>query len=417
MDSRGPIKTANLEIFSEDDEVNNGIMVALGRQAFFDTKYVAIIVRNKTRLGQTPVTSSYTARSEGNLNAVEMILKNKWHQNIKSGSVIFKLSDMNIARALNRAAQGDESVKLAAPLNKKFQKIKKLFPKDNGKQKVLVHYDPHRMWPDKFYTNLDKLGTQRYEAAKHGTFQIHPSSHRDNLDAIELFYADGSGRRKDVTIRHESYLDYGVDEATMYARQTAAMNETYRLYPEVLAGADPHAFWSAILWIDKFMNTLNKLQLSSDLLDEWKAIQIGRRRSLEHFKNSMKSARFEPSMLKSPEDNWGITSNEDQHVKIATDYTICSIEAMHRSLKNVEGISSVVVLTDGQFKGTEMWRYIRATTMFKEMKESEEKKTCNEIPYDKCILLYRQCMEMLGFGRDSKYWESPAFLDLPKPSK
>jgi hypothetical protein len=53
------IKTTNLEMFSEDDEVNNGIMVAVGRQTFFDTKYLAIVVRKETTLGQTPVTSSY----------------------------------------------------------------------------------------------------------------------------------------------------------------------------------------------------------------------------------------------------------------------------------------------------------------------------------------------------------------------
>jgi hypothetical protein len=325
--------------------------------------------------------ATYTARSEGNLNAVEMILINKWQQNIKSGPIIFKLSDMNIARALNRAAQGDESVKLAAPLHKKFQKVKKLFPRKNDEQKVLVKYDPHRLWPDKFNTNLDKLGTQRYEAAKHGTFQIYPSSHSDNLDAIELFYADGSGKRENVTVQHEFYLDYGIDESMMYARHTAAMNETYRLYPEVLAGADPHAFWSAILWIDKFTNTLNNLQLSSDLLDEWNVIKMGRHNSLKHFKDSMKSARFDPTMLRSPEDNWGITSNKDEHVKIATDYTICAVEAIYRSLKNVKGISSVVVLTNGQFRGTEMWRYIRATTMFKEMKECNEENSGKEMSY------------------------------------
>ena len=322
---------------------------------------------------------------------------------------------MNIARALNRVANGDESVKLAAPLNKKFQKIKKLFPRENSKQKVIVKYDPHRLWPDKFWTDLEKLGAQRYEAAKHGTFQIYPSSHRDNFDAIELLYADGSGKRKNVTIQHELYLDYGAEEATMYARHAAAMKETYRLYPEVLAGADPHAFWSAILWVDKFVSTLRKLQVPSDLLDEWQVIKVGKQRSLDHFKDSMKLSRFDPPMLCSPEDNWGITSNENQHVKIPTDYTICSIEAMHKALKDVKGVSSVVVLTCGQFKGTEMWRYIRATTMFKEMKEDNEKQTGREMPYDECIILYQQCMERLGFDKSSKHWEGPAFMDISKP--
>ena len=79
---KGPmsIKATNLELFLECDVINNSIMIALGRRSFFDTAYVASIVRNTIRLGQTPVTSSYTARSDGNLNAVDMVLKNKWHQ-------------------------------------------------------------------------------------------------------------------------------------------------------------------------------------------------------------------------------------------------------------------------------------------------------------------------------------------------
>ena len=58
-----------------------------------------------------------------------------------------------------------------------------------------------------------------------------------------------------MTIHHELYLHYCVEEAMMYARHAAAMNEAFRLYPEVLAGADPYAFWSALLWIDNFVNT------------------------------------------------------------------------------------------------------------------------------------------------------------------
>eukprot|EP00956_Cyclotella_meneghiniana_P027190 scaffold60443_cov38-Cyclotella_meneghiniana.AAC.1 len=59
-----------------------------------------------------------------------------------------------------------------------------------------------------------------------------------------------------------------------------------------------------------------------------------------------------------------------------------------------------------------MWRYIRGTTMFIELKEKKEEQTGQTLPEDNCILLYRECMESLGFNRDSKYWEGPAFLDM-----
>jgi len=408
------VKRNNLEVFSEEEEVNNGIMVAIGRTSFFDSSYHVIITgRNTQTLGQTPVKSSKTARTEGNLEAIEMVLKNHKYE-FGTGPIIFKVSDLNLARALNRAAFGDEEIKVAAPLNKKFQRVKRIFPKEDGQKKVqvMVKYDPHRLWPDKFLTKLKKLGTQRYEAAKLGTYQIYPSSHQDNLDAIELFYADGSGKRKNVIIQHELYIDYGVEEAIMYARHVFAMNETYRLYPDVLAGADPHAFWSAILWIERFIKTLQKLQLAPDLIDEWKLLQVGRKKSLGHFKSNMKFARFDPALLKHPEENWGIGTNEGQHMEIATAYTICAVEAMKKSLKGTKGISSVTVVTCGQFKGTEMWRYIRGTTMFNEKKDKLESKSGNELSVEASINLYRQCMQMVGFDKASRFWEGPAFLDL-----
>ncbi|KAL7548067.1 hypothetical protein ACHAWF_011355 [Thalassiosira exigua] len=408
---KGPmsIRASNLELFSEEEALN-AMMVAIGRIAFFDARYCAIMRRGCQSLGQTPVSRSKTARSEGNLDAVEMMVKKHKSKGYGPGPVTFKLSDLNLARAFNRVARGEE-VKLAAPLNKRFQRIKRMFPKDGEPKKVMVKYDPHRLWPDKFWTKLEKLGTQRYEAAKLGTYQIYPSSHRDNLDALELFYADGSGKRKDVIIQHELYIDYGSEEAIAYARHAVAMKETYRLYPEVLAGVDPHAFWSAILWIEPFMKTMKKLQLPSDLLDEWKQLEVGRQSSLDHFKASMRIARFDPVLLKRPDENWGITANPEQHVQVATEYTICAIEAVRQSLAGVEGISSVTVVTCGQFKGTEMWRYIRGTTMYREMKEKKEKESGQGMTVDRSIPLYRQCMETLGFDKDSKYWDPPPSSD------
>ena len=183
------------------------------------------------------------------------------------------------------------------------------------------NYDPHRLWPDKFWTKLEKLGTQRYEAAKLGMYQIHPSSHPNpnNLDALELFYADGSGKGKDLTIQHELYINYGPEEAAMYPMHVLAMEEAHRLYPEVLAGSDPYAFWSAILWMEPFMKTMKRLQLKHnlppDLSDEWQTIEVGRQKSLDHFKASMDNARFDPALLRRPEERWGITSNEEQHMQ------------------------------------------------------------------------------------------------------
>ena len=399
------IKASNLEIFSEDDAVN-AINVAIGRKSFFDTRFVAILNRNGRQLGQTPITESSAARTTGNLDAVEMLVKQRKHQpELTSEVLTINLTDLNLARAFTRAARGEE-VQLAPPLNKRFQRVARSFPKD-GKQKVMAHYFPNRLWPDKFWTDPHKLGTRRYQAAKHGSYQIYPSSHEDNLDALELFYADGSGKRNKVIIEHELYLDYGVKEATSYAQHAVAMQEVHRLYPEVLAGVDPHAFWSAVLWLDPFIDTLAAMTIPADLLEEWRALRVGKGKSAEHFEESMKIVRFyDARPLKGPNKNWGIGSDENEHVRIATDLTVGAIEAVRRSLR---GTSSVTIRTLGQFRGLEMWRYIRGSTMFQERRAEQERKSGRKMPTGISIALYRQCMESLGFAPGSPLWVAPAF--------
>ena len=49
--------------------------------------------------------------------------------------------------------------------------------------------------------------------------------------------------------------------------------------------------------------------------DEWQTIEVGRQKSLDHFKASMDNARFDPALLRRPEERWGITSNEEQHMQ------------------------------------------------------------------------------------------------------
>ena len=251
--------------------------------------------------------TSTTARTTGNLEAVELFVR-KYKSEFNSGLIMVKLSDLNLARAFNRAARG-EDVKLAFPLDKKFQRIKRMFPKDSNTQRVMVKFDPHRIWPDKFWTKMEKLGTQRYKSAKLGTYQIYPSSHERNLDALEVLYSDGLDKEDgNVIIKHEIYMDYGVAEATSYAQHAVAMREEYRIFPEVLSGVDPQAFWSAVLWIGPFIETLERLKLQNALLDEWRSLRNGRKKSRKHFKQCRGYYNFDPALLKGSDENWGITS-------------------------------------------------------------------------------------------------------------
>ncbi|KAL7451815.1 hypothetical protein ACHAWC_003598 [Mediolabrus comicus] len=401
------VKASNIELYSEEHELNS-TMVAIGRKTFSDTKYVAVLFYHQggelVKKDQTPVMTGTCARSTGTLDAVELFVKNHKHNAGPAGPIILKLPDLNLAVAFNKAAKGD-NVKLAhGALNKKFQRIIRMFPKEQGEQKVMVKYDPHRCWPDKFWTGMEKLGTQRYVAAKLGTYQIYPSSHVENLDALEVLYSDGSGKEDgNVVIEHELYLDYGSEETTSYAKHAVAMKETHRIYPEVLAGVDPHAFWAAILWIGPFIETLEKLQLPNGLLDEWRSIRNGRKKSQKHFKHCRGYYQFDSALLKGPDENWGITSSLN-HVTVATDFSVCSYEAVQKSLRSLT-TSFVITRTRGQFKGTEIWRYIRGTLLFRQERELQEKRNGKKLTTLESDLLYLTCMKSLGFNEDSKFWK------------
>jgi len=119
---------------------------------------------------------------------------------------------------------------------------------------------------------------------KHGFYQIPPCALRQHLDAHEvIIYADVSGKQK-VTIRHEIYLDLWCRGSIIYAKNAAAIGETDRLYPSVLAAVDPQAFWSAMLWFDTlFVQTIQDLDLSANLLNARKELQQCRNRSKSYF--------------------------------------------------------------------------------------------------------------------------------------
>lgn len=274
----------------------------------------------------------------------------------QTGSMMIKLTDLNIARALNRVACGDDDVCVAEPLNTTFQKVAKKFPKVSGDRNILVKFESHRISEDQFETKKsEKCGPQRYEAVKQGSYQIYPCALKQYLDAHEVRYADVSGKHQVTTIRHETYLDYGVDEAIMYARHAVAMGESHRLHPAVLNAVDPQAFWSAMLWFDAFNQTLQELKLSVDLIDAWKDLENGRYRSNKYFAKASKMFDFGPALTKGPEENWGVTTSKDLHVRIATDFAICAFEAIHLAIhENGVDLGGIKCLTLDTYKGHEL---------------------------------------------------------------
>lgn len=394
----GPMlmKRINIDVFPDNSRV---FSVGVGRETILDEDYNAVLIDNNMPSSRSCITGG-AARSRGSVEAMKKFVQIHGQQ---SGFTIIKLTDLNIARAFNRVACGEDNVCVAEPLNKAFQKVVKRFPKENDNRKVMVKFESHRISEDQFETKKsDKCGPQRYESVMRGTYQIYPCALKQYLDAHEVRYADTSGNQQATIFHHEIYLDYGVEEATMYAKHAAALGESDRLHPSVLAAVDPQAFWSAVLWYESFIQTLQELDLSVDLIDAWKDLAKGRTKSKQHFSTASMIFDFGPALTKGPEQHWGVTKSKDLHVRIATDFAICAFEAIHTAvIESGVAMSGVVLRHLDYYKGHEIESYFEGKSKFHELAKEEKEKYGEDIDPERILKLYNRAMRSSGFGRDS----------------
>ena len=68
------------------------------------------------------------------------------------------------------------------------------------------------------------------------------------MEARFLFIPTGikGGGDRTRKMRQERFLEYGKNELLVYVRVAVAIGDTHRLFPDVLAAADPQMFWSAV---------------------------------------------------------------------------------------------------------------------------------------------------------------------------
>jgi len=188
----------------------------------------------------------------------------------------------------------------------------------------------------------------------------------------------------------------------MYAKHAAALGETNRLDPSVLAAVDPQAFWSAMLWYEAFIETLQELNLSVDLVDAWKGLEKGRTSSKQLFAAASMMFDFGPALEKGPTENWGVTKSKDLHVRIATDFAICAFEAIHlAAVENDVDLSEVNWITLEYYKGHEIDNYLQGKAKFNQMIMEEKETKGGVIDTERTTKLYNRAMRSVGFGRDS----------------
>jgi hypothetical protein len=402
------IKGVNITGFSG---AGRHVSVGIGRWTILDKTFKATLVENSQVVDGTMVTGG-SARSRGSIQAMEAFVNKFYNPRHERELIMIKLTDLNIARAMNRAALGDESVQLAEPLKAKFQRIKqKLAKYGSKKQDILVKFESHRISEDRFEVAKKRFGPQRYQAVKSGAFQIYPCSLKQYLDSHEVRYADPT--RDEIAVNHEIYLDYGVEEAIDYPRHAAAMAETDRLFPAILAEVDPQAFWAAILWLKQFIASLEELKLPLALVQEWRDLEGGMQKSKKAFEKCMEGFGYIPTSLKGAEDNWGIPKSQDVHIRIATDYAIGAFEAVQVSAISAFEAVQVSAREDSfktnimrintleSYIGTEYDNYITGRSKYLEMLRKETDETGKEPSPERAMKILDRAMKSVGFGRDS----------------
>jgi hypothetical protein len=243
-----------------------------------------------------PEMSATCGRSCGNLLAACSVLEPLQGRALEA-PVHLMLTDLNVCRAINRAALGAEEppvaphAVVAPPLAVAHRAVRALVAQGG---QVLASFDPHRCLPDneslatKASSGVQEdVASERIHAALHGAVCFYPSVNPRRPGCVEVRYL---GQPADpcacLTSRHERFIDYGREEAIAYIKFAAALGDVARLRPLTLAAVDPQAFWAALLRADAFVRALENTEEGSEcggpsLVEEWQALAAGVQRGLE----------------------------------------------------------------------------------------------------------------------------------------
>lgn len=226
-------------------------------------------------------------RSLGNLLAVQAHLAaHAWRnqgKRTKSG-ILLLCTDLNVSIAVNRVAsathQGDTTLAAACggPLWEAIKQQIFSFKKTcRQRRNVFAVYRPPRLAADGYSRDTGtkkSRGKARVKAVLAGCFKIYPCAHAHYRDAMEVRYV--AHNASNTVVRHETYLEYGPEEATAYVWNALALGDVDRLVPSTLAKVDPQAFWSAVLHIEQFRDVLHAgLSDYAGLCEDWNRVYVG----------------------------------------------------------------------------------------------------------------------------------------------
>lgn len=216
--SRISIKPQNLRVVFEQTK----LATSVGRRDLRSTEFMATTVdeiqgaRMSARM--IPASPDKVQRSSGSLIALKDYFRENPTKQFR-GDCVIRITDLNIARALNKYAyEGRLDIEnncLKASQQTLLEEVGKHLIKQQkqGNATVLIKFRPFRIGRE------DRPPSGRLQAVLGSTFHIYPCPCESYLDSMEVRYVMPKRNT------HEFFLDYGAQETIRYARNVHALNE------------------------------------------------------------------------------------------------------------------------------------------------------------------------------------------------
>ena len=342
------LKRENVEFFPNGTLLDGG--VGVGRGSIRDATFQATAADNEFgRKLSGEIISGPCARARGNLMAAKTIMKS--FRSLGHRGAVIMCTDLNISRAIDLVVSGKTDLELPPPLTDSFREVKKLLRKEMKKESfIIANYRPHRIEPDGPDKSM-RRAQERYAAVQSGTVSsVYPCLFENYRDAMEVrYFAEISSGN--IIVRHETYLDYGPEEAVTYVKVASALGEVDRLDPACLASIDPQAFWSAIAHIDEFYPAIQTL--NNGLLDEkWRGVVAGLKKGKMMWQDvaSESNIKLSPAILAGEDSSWFMQSKEE-HERVASG---CANIALLMMASSVDSEASLTVDVLDFYRGTQI---------------------------------------------------------------
>jgi len=298
-------------------------------------------------------------RARVNLLIVSTILLQELDTGTANRNIMVFPTDLNVARALQKALSTSSKINLGPSLDAIFQNAVRIIRvlQKNKKANLLISFFPARISPAVFE---EREGEKRLQATENGCYKIYPCPHQDFFDALEVRFACRDKGR--ILIQRETFQDYGEQEVIEYVSNAVALGESTRLSPKCLAKRNPQTFWSVVLHLDTFLQTCQKnCPNYKILLKQWRPFVDGSQRCQMFWKQSICRGRRRIHLSEATQGvNWGIGNSEVKHKRLSMEYAMYALYAVYIGLAEHHDSEKEIVPVWDHYQDTEIGRFVLA---------------------------------------------------------